>query len=155
MFDELTKQDIINMQKEIDYRKTVVRAELHDKIMDAKELGDFSENSELHETRRAKGRNESRIEYLENMIKTARIVEHTKNINVVGLGSIVTVMLDGGRTMTYQITTTIGQDAQNGKISVKSPFAKAVMGKKVGDKVKVVVSPEFSYYVVIQCIQSE
>ena len=44
-----------NMQKEIDYRKTVVRADLHEKIMAAKELGDFSENSELHETRRAKG----------------------------------------------------------------------------------------------------
>lgn len=154
MFDELTKQDIENMQKEIDYRKTVVRADLHEKIMAAKEFGDFSENSELHETRRAKGRNESRISYLENMIRTARIVEHTKNNDKVGLGSVVTVELDGGKVMTYQITTTISQDAQNGKISVKSPFAKAVMGKKVGDRVKVVVSPEFSYFVKIQNIQS-
>ncbi len=154
MFDELTKQDIEKMQKEIDYRKTVVRKDLHDKIMLAKEYGDFSENSELHETRRAKGRNESRIEYLENMIKTAKIVENTTNTEKVGLGSIVTVELDGGKKMTYQLTTTMGQDAQNGKVSIKSPFAKAIMGKKVGDKVKVVVSPEFSYFVTINEIKS-
>lgn len=154
MYDELTKQDIENMQKEIDYRKTVVRADLHEKIMAAKELGDFSENSELHETKRAKGRNESRITYLENMIKTAKIVEHSTRSDIVGLGSTVTVRLDGGKEMTYQIVTTISQDAQNGKVSVKSPFAKAIFGKKVGDRAKVVVSPEFSYYVEIVNIKA-
>ena len=128
-FLPLLEKEIDLLQEEIDYRKTVVRADLHEKIMAAKELGDFSENSELHETKRAKGRNESRITYLENMIKTAKIVEHSTRSDIVGLGSTVTVRLDGGREMTYQIVTTISQDAQNGKVSVKSPFAKAIFVK--------------------------
>ncbi len=154
MFDELTKKDIEEMQKEIDYRKTVVRADLHEKIMAAKEFGDFSENSELHETKRAKGRNESRIRYLENMIKTAKIVEHTTMVDKVRLGNIVTVKLDDGREMRYQITTTISQDAQNGKISQKSPFAKAILGKKVGDRALVKVNTDFSYFVTIVNIEA-
>ena len=111
-------------------------------------------NSELHETKRAKGRNESRITYLENMIKTAKIVEHSTRSDIVGLGNTVTVRLDGGKEMTYQIVTTISQDAQNGKVSVKSPFAQAIFGKKVGDRAKVVVSPEFSYFVEIVNIKA-
>ncbi len=154
MFDELTKKDIEEMQKEIDYRKTVVRADLHEKIMAAKEFGDFSENSELHETKRAKGRNESRIRYLENMIKTAKIVEHTTMVDKVRLGNIVTVKLDDGLEMRYQITTTISQDAQNGKISQKSPFAKAILGKKVGDRALVKVNTDFSYFVTIVNIEA-
>ena len=154
MFDELTKKDIEEMQKEIDYRKTVVRADLHEKIMAAKEFGDFSENSELHETKRAKGRNESRIRYLENMIKTAKIVEHTTMVDKVRLGNIVTVKQDDGREMRYQITTTISQDAQNGKISQKSPFAKAILGKKVGDRALVKVNTDFSYFVTIVNIEA-
>ena len=149
MFDELTKQDIENMQKEIDYRKTVVRADLHEKIMAAKEFGDFSENSELYETKRAKGRNESRISYLENMIRTARIVEHTKNTDKVGLGSVVTVELDGGKVMTYQITTTISQDAQNGKISVKSPFAKATVFPQTKMSAAISMAIHFLFRIVI------
>ena len=79
MFDELTSEDIKKMQDELDYRITVTRQDLHDKIMQAKEWGDLSENAEYHEARRAKGRNENRIEYLKNMIKTAKVIKPSKD----------------------------------------------------------------------------
>ena len=149
MYEELTVEDIQNMQQELDYLITVVRADLHEKIMLAKEFGDLSENAEYHEARRAKGRNESRIEYLKTMIKTAKIVEGNKNTNIVGLNNTVTVQLDNGKQLTYQIATTVSQDASNGKISKKSPFGQAIWGKSVGDRVLVKVNDEFSYYVTI------
>ena len=153
MFDELTSEDIKKMQEELDYRITVTRQDLHDKIMQAKEWGDLSENAEYHEARRAKGRNESRIEYLKNMIKTAKVVEPSKQAGTVGLKSKVEVFFeDDNTTQTFEIETTIGQDAQSGKISKDSPFGKAVMGKKVGDRVFVKVNDSISYYVVIKSI---
>lgn len=152
MYDELTVEDIQKMQQELDYLITVVRADLHEKIMLAKEFGDLSENAEYHEARRAKGRNESRIEYLKTMIRTAKIVEGNKNTNIVGLNNTVTVELDNGKQLTYQLATTVGQDASNGKISQKSPFGQAIWGKKVGDRVLVKVNESFSYYVTIKSI---
>ena len=149
MYDELTQQDIDKMKEELDYRITVIRADLHEKIMLAKEFGDLSENAEYHEARRAKGRNESRIEYLQTMIKTAKIVTHNSDSNTVGLGNTIQVELDNGQKLSYQIQTTVGQDAINGKISKESPFGQAVWGKKVGDKVLVKVNNDFSYYVTI------
>ena len=153
MYDELTQQDIDKMKEELDYRITVVRADLHEKIMLAKEFGDLSENAEYHEARRAKGRNESRIEYLQTMIKTAKIVTSNQDISVVGLNNTIDVEMDNGRQMTFQLATTVGQDASNGKISKESPFGQAVWGHKVGDRVLVKVNPEFSYYVTIKTIK--
>lgn len=153
MYDELTLEDIQKMQEEMDHRISVIRPDLHEKIMLAKEFGDLSENAEYHEARRAKGRNESRIEYLRAMIKTAKIVEGNTSTNFVGLNNIVTVELDSGKQLTYQLATTVGQDASNGKISKKSPFGQAIWGKKVGDRVLVKVNDEFSYFVTIKDIK--
>ena len=153
MYDELTLEDIQKMQEEMDHRISVIRPDLHEKIMLAKEFGDLSENAEYHEARRAKGRNESRIEYLRAMIKTAKIVEGNTSTNFVGLNNIVTVELDSGKQLTYQLATTVGQDASNGKISKKSPFGQAIWGKKVGDRALVKVNDEFSYFVTIKDIK--
>ena len=153
MFDELTIEDINKMQEEMDYRITVVRADLHEKIMLAKEFGDLSENAEYHEARRAKGRNESRIEYLRAMIRTAKIVEPTLSKEFVGLNSKVEVMFeDDGSTEVYELATTVAKDASQGKISKESPFGKAVWGKKVGDRVLVKVNENVEYYVTIKSI---
>ena len=153
MYDELTREDIQKMQEELDYRITVIRNDLHEKIMQAKEWGDFSENAEYHEARRAKGRNESRIEYLQNMIKTAKIVESKQNSDCIGMNSKVEVIYDDdGSTETYEITSTVGQDAINNKISKDSPFGQAVWGKKAGDKVLVKVNDSVSYYVTIKSV---
>ena len=154
MFDELTREDIEKMKEELDFRITVTRKDLHEKIMQAKEWGDLSENAEYHETRRAKGRNESRIEYLQNMIKTAKIVEPKTNNGVIGLKSKVEVLFeDDGTTQIFEIETTIGQNASLGKISKDSPFGKAVFGKKAGDRVLVKVNEQISYYVTIKSVE--
>ena len=153
MYDELTQQDIDKMKEELDYRITVIRPDLHEKIMLAKEFGDLSENAEYHETRRAKGRNESRIEYLQKMIKTATIVTSNQDVSKVGLGNTIEVEMDNGKQMTFQMATTVGQDAANGKISKQSPFGQAVWGRQVGDRVLVKVNPEFSYFVTIKNIK--
>ena len=71
MHDRLTKQDIEKMQEEIDHRKTVVRPQILKEVQEARAQGDLSENFEYHAARKAKGENDSRIRYLENMIKTA------------------------------------------------------------------------------------
>lgn len=146
------QEDIDKMKEELDYRITVVRPDLHEKIMLAKEFGDLSENAEYHEARRAKGRNESRIEYLQTMIKTAKIVTSNSNNTQVGLNNTIEVELDSGKILKYTIATTVGQDASNGKISKQSPFGQAVWGHKVGDKVLVKVNKDFSYYVTIKSI---
>ncbi|MBO5884216.1 MAG: transcription elongation factor GreA [Clostridia bacterium] len=153
MFDELTIEDIQKMQEEMDYRITVIRKDLHEKIMLAKEFGDLSENAEYHEARRAKGRNESRIEYLRAMIKTAKIIEPNTNKDVVGLLSKVTVLFEDDNTEEeYEIATKASLDAGSGKISKESPLGSALYGKKVGDRVLVKVNDTVSYYVVIKSI---
>lgn len=153
MFDELTIEDIQKMQEEMDYRITVVRKDLHEKIMLAKEFGDLSENAEYHEARRAKGRNESRIEYLRAMIKTAKIIEPNTNKDIIGLLSKVTLLFeDDGTEEEYEIATKASLDASSGKISKESPLGNAIYGKKVGDRVLVKVNDSVSYYVVIKSI---
>lgn len=153
MFDELTIEDIKKMQEEMDYRITVIRKDLHEKIMQAKEFGDLSENAEYHEARRAKGRNENRIEYLRAMIKTAKIIEPNQNKDIVGLLSKVTLLFDDdGSEEVYEIATKASLDAGNGKISKESPLGSAIYGKKVGDKVLVKVNESVCYYVTIKNI---
>ena len=153
MYDELTVEDINKMKEELDYRKKVVRPDLHEKILEAKENGDLSENADYRECRRAKGKNESRIEYLELMIKTAKIIKPKQNCETVDYGSKIEVLFeDDNEIETFEIATVIGQDAQNGKISKNSPFGKAVWGHKVGDKVKVEVSSDNYYFITIKSI---
>ena len=82
MYDELTKVDIKKMEDEITYRKTKLAPELGAELKRTREFGDLSENAEYKEAKRAKRKNESRIRYLENMIRTARIVEVEKKDGV-------------------------------------------------------------------------
>ena len=75
MYDELTKTDIEKMKEEIEYRKVTLRPKLLEDVKVARAFGDLSENYEYKEAKRVKNRNESRIRYLTNMIKTAKIIE--------------------------------------------------------------------------------
>ena len=74
MYDELTEQDIKKMEEEIEYRKLVVRKEALEAVKEARAQGDLSENFEYHAAKKDKNQNESRIRYLEKMIKTAKII---------------------------------------------------------------------------------
>ncbi|MBR7172702.1 MAG: GreA/GreB family elongation factor [Clostridia bacterium] len=153
MYNELTEIDIKKMKEEINHRANVLRPQLSDDVKEARSLGDLSENAEYRSARRAFGRNESRIRFLQKMIRTAKIISTESAEDEVGLFDKIEVLYeDTGDIETLMISTTTRLDLENGIISKESPFGKAVLGKKVGDRIFVKVNPEFSYYVVIKSI---
>lgn len=154
MYNELTENDIKQMQEEIDHRINVIRPQISQAIIEAKAHGDLSENAEYHAARAQKGRNESRIEYLKAMIKTAKIVKLDSASDKVGMFDKVTVLFeDEGEEEVVQLSTTMRNDASKGIISKESPFGQAILGRKIGDRVKIKVSDSYSYFVEILKIE--
>ena len=154
MNDELTKVDLEKMQQEIDYRITVLRPQLIEEVQQARAFGDLSENFEYKEAKRQKNRNESRIRYLRQMIRTANVVEVDSAADEVGLFDTVGLYLPASDTeMTVRMVTTLRVDPFNNLISRESPLGGAIFGRRVGDEVTVQVNPEFSYPVRIVSIQ--
>ena len=154
MYDELTEVDIRKMEEEIKYRETVLAPQLLAEMKRTREFGDLSENAEYKEAKREKRRNEGRIRYLQTMIRTARVIEIQKAADEVGLFDWVTVYNENnGQEKRIQIVTTLRQDALKGFVSKESPLGMAVMGAKVGDRCKVYVNAERSYYVVVRAIE--
>ena len=154
MYDELTEVDVKKMQEELEYRQNVLRPQLIDDVKVARAFGDLSENFEYKAAKREKNKNESRIRYLENMIKTARVIEDRSAPDAVGLYDKVTVFLeDDGEEETWQVVTTVRQDVLHGLISKESPMGAALRGRKVGDRFFVQVNPDYGYYAVVRAIQ--
>ena len=148
-----TKSDIQKLQEEIDYRKLVVRKNAIEAVKEAREHGDLSENFEYHAAKKDKNRNESRIRYLERMIKTAQVISDTSANDEVGMNNTVELYFeDDDETETYKIVTTIREDSLEGRISNESPIGRAIMGHKEGDRVYVKVNDSYGYYVVIKHI---
>ena len=150
MYDELTEVDIKKMREEIDYRMTVLRPKLIEDVKTAREWGDLSENFEYKAAKREKNRNDSRIRYLERMIKTAKVisVEQTEGIGLFDTVEIYMENLD--RTQTVRVSTALRQDAMHGIVSKDSPMGKALLGHREGDRVAVEVSPDRSYFLQIR-----
>ena len=154
MYDELTEVDIQKMQEEIDHRVRVLRPQLIEEVQTARAFGDLSENYEYKCAKQAKNRNESRIRYLERMIRTAKVIQVDSKDGAVGLFDKVTIFNEMvKKEMTLQSVTTLRQDALKGLISKESPVGKALMGHRVGDRVQVEVSPELKYFVEIRAIE--
>ena len=154
MYDELTEVDIRKMQEEIDYRVRELRPQLIEEVQTARAFGDLSENYEYKCAKQAKNRNDSRIRYLERMIRTAKVIQVDSKDGAVGLFDKVTIFNEMvKKEMTLQIVTTLRQDALKGLISKESPVGKALMGHRVGDRVQVEVSPELKYFVEIRAIE--
>ena len=154
MYDELTEVDIRKMQEEMDYRIRELRPQLIEEVQTARAFGDLSENYEYKCAKQAKNRNDSRIRYLERMIRTAKVIKVQEQADAVGLFDTVTIyneMLE--KEMTVRIVTTLRQDALKGLISKESPVGQALMGHRVGDRVQVAVSPELKYTVEIRSIE--
>ena len=155
MYDKLTQKDIDRMQEEIEYRKLVVRKEALEAVKEARAQGDLSENFEYKAAKQDKNRNESRIRYLERMIKTAKIISDRSASDEVGLNDRVEIYIpDDDETETYKIVTTVRGNSLKGLISIDSPLGKALMGHKVGDKVYVKVDDRFGYEAEIRYIDS-
>ena len=154
MYDKLTRKDIEKMEKEIEHRKFVVRKEALEDVKEARAHGDLSENFEYKAAKKFKNENESRIRYLERMIKTAQIVEDTSGDNEVGLNDLVKVFFEDDETEEeYKIVTTVRSDALNQMISIDSPMGKALLGRKVDERVQVKVNEKVSYFIKIRDIQ--
>ena len=154
MYDELTAVDIQKMQEEINYRVRELRPQLIEEVQTARAFGDLSENYEYKCAKQAKNRNDSRIRYLERMIRTAKVIEVKDQGDRAGLFDKVTIYNElAKQEMTLQIVTTLRQDALKGLISKESPVGKALLGRQVGDRIQVEVSPEVKYWVEIRAIE--
>ena len=154
MHNELTQIDLDKMKQELDYRRIELRPQLLEEVKVARSFGDLSENFEYKAAKREKNRNESRIRFLENMIRTARVYEDKSDAESLGLYDKVTLWLpEDEEEEVWQIVTTVRQDPLNGLISKESPAGKALLGKKVGDKVYIQVNKDFGYDVVIRAIE--
>lgn len=154
MYNELTKNDIKKMEEEIEYRKLVVRKDAIEAVKEARAQGDLSENFEYYAAKRDKNKNESRIRYLERMIKTAKVIADNSKEDEVGLYNTVDVYFeDDDETETYKVVTTVRGNSLKGLISSESPLGKALLGRKVGDRVHVQVNEKSGYDVVIKRIE--
>ncbi len=146
MFDRLTRSDIRKMEEEIEHRKLVVRPKALEDLKEARAQGDLSENFEYYAAKKFKNQNESRIRYLEKMIRTAIVIDDSSKEDEVGMNNTVTVeFADDGSTQSFKIVTTVRANSLGGLNTPESPLGKALMGHKVGDVVHVVVSPEIEY----------
>lgn len=154
MYDELTAVDIKKMREELDHRVRELRPQLIEEVQTARAFGDLSENYEYKCAKQAKNRNESRIRYLERMIRTAKVIEVRGAADAVGLFDRVTIYNEmAKREMEVRIVTTLRQDALKGLVSKESPVGKALLSRRVGDRVEVVVNPNMKYFVEIRRIE--
>ena len=155
MYNELTKNDIKKMREEIEYRKIVLRKELLEDVKEARAHGDLSENFEYHAAKKEKNKNESRIRYLERMIKTAKIVSDESKEDEVGLNNTVHLYFEeDDEVEVFKLVTTVRGNSLKGLISTESPIGKAILGKKAGDRVFIRVSGDAGYYVVVKELEN-
>ena len=154
MHNELTQIDLDKMKQELDYRRIELRPQLLEEVKVARSFGDLSENFEYKAAKREKNRNESRIRFLENMIRTAVIIEDKSDEHTIGLYDKITLWLpEDEMEENWQIVTTVRQDPLQGLISRESPAGSALLGKKVGDTVFIQVNKDFGYEVVVRSIE--
>ncbi len=153
MRERLTKNDIKKIEEEILHRRLVVRKEALEDVKVARAHGDLSENFEYKAAKQFKNQNESRIRYLEKMLKTAILISDESKENEVGLNKKIEVLFEeDDEVEIYTLVTSIRGDSNANKISIESPLGKAIRGHKVGDKVYVEINPNQGYYVIIQSI---
>ena len=154
MYDELTEIDIQKMREEIRYRVQELRPKLIEDVQTARAFGDLSENFEYNCANQEKNRNESRIRYLERMIRTAKVISAESKEDAVGLFDTVVVFNEKlQKEMTLRLVTTLRADAHKGLISKESPVGKALLGRKVGETVHVKTGGSLEYDMVIRSIE--
>ena len=121
------------------------RSEVAERIKQARELGDLSENAEYQSAREEQDRLETRISEVEQVLRNVKIIKKPKNHSAVSLGSSVKLKAANGKTQRFQVVGTMEADPLRGKISDESPLGKLLMGKKIDDKVLLKNSPNTTY----------
>ena len=153
MHEKLTRSDVEKIEEEIEYRKVELRPELNAAVKEARAQGDLSENFEYYAARKEKGANDSRIRYLERMIKTAKVIP-ARDTDGVALFDTVTLWVEEDQEeQVITLVTTLRQDPLRDKISKESPLGRAILGKKVGDTAHVQVNENYGYDVEIRKIE--
>ena len=134
MGEKLTKSDVAKIEEEINYRKLVVRKNAIEAVKEARAQGDLSENFEYYAAKKDKNQNESRIRYLERMLKNAQIVSDESKDDEVGINNTVELyMEDDDEVETYRLVTSIRGNSLEGLISIESPLGKAIFKHKAGE----------------------
>jgi len=147
MHDELTAVDIRKMQEEIEYREQVLMPQIIKDVQTARAFGDLSENYEYKAAKQEQRKNWSRIRYLKQMVASAVVIEDESKDGEAGLFDTLKIFLEDEEEETeIRLVTTLRQNPLEGLISKESPLGKAVMGRRVGDRVQVQVSESYSYY---------
>lgn len=155
MREKLTNSDVRKIQEEIEHRKVVVRTQCLEAVKEARAHGDLSENFEYHAAKKDKNLNESRIRYLENMLKSAIIISDESQDDEIGLNKTVTLyMEDDDEEETYKLVTSIRGNSMNNMISTESPLGKALMHHKVGDRIEIRANETYSYFVTVRKIET-
>jgi len=134
----VTRDGLKKLEEELEYLRTVKRAEVAQRLHDAMGEGDIDENAEYDDAKNEQSFVEGRILTLEGMIKNAVLIQaEGKRRDQVALGSTVTVSEDGGEPETYHLVGSAEADPRQGRISNESPLGRALLGKRVGDKVMI------------------
>ncbi len=155
MHDKLTRQDIALMEKELEDRRLNIRPAIMEEVKRTRAFGDLSENYEYKAAKDAQRKNDSRMRYLENMIKTAKIIDENKGRpGGVKLYDRVTLWLpEDEEEMVIQVVSTVRTNPSEGLISLESPLGKAVLGARLGDTVSIRVSDAYSYDAEIRAVE--
>lgn len=155
MHDKLTKKDIALMEAELEDLRLNQRPKIIEEVKRAREFGDLSENYEYKAAKQAQRRADSRMRYLQNMIKTAQIIDEDGGAEeAVKLYDKVTVYLpEDDETMVLRVVSTVRIDPEAGFISMEAPLGKALLGAKVGQTRTVSVNDGYSYEIVIRAVE--
>lgn len=154
MYDKITLKDVKRMEEEIEHRKLVVRKEALEDVKIARAHGDLSENFEYKAAKQYKNQNESRIRYLERMIKTAQIIPEDSQDDEVGLNDKITIYTpEDDNEEVLKIVTTVRANPLKGRVSIDSPLGKALLHHHVSDQVSVQSNDNYTYDVIIRKIE--
>ena len=155
MAEQLTAKDVARIEAEIEMSELEMRPKLIEAVKEARAQGDLSENFEYYAAKREKNRNESRIRYLEKVLRFANVLEDNAKEDEIGLEKTVVVRFEEDDTIeTYRIVTPIRCNSLQNKISIESPIGKALMGHKAGDRVEVEMPNGMSYFLIIEEVQN-
>ena len=151
---QISKSGAAKLREELDYLVTVRRAEMAQKLKEARAQGDLSENAEYKCAKQEQNKNERRIRYLTKMIDTAEVIEDYTVGDGAGIFSRVTLYFeDDDEEQTVLLVSTVNIDIDNDMISVESPVGKAIMGHKEGDRVTVSLKNGGSYDVILRKVE--
>ncbi len=136
----LTPEGLEKLKAEIEELSTVKRREVAERIKEAREFGDISENSEYDDAKNEQAMLESRIATLEEKLRAATVIDASElSADVVRVGSTVKGADEKGKTFEYTIVGSTEADPSNGRLSNESPVGKALLGRGKGDTVEVLL----------------